>query len=267
MKIFCISIYNKNFRQYKNLNLTPVGLGKEKFNKDWLNDKGLRNISNKNLNFGEYTFHYKLWKNSNLIKQYRNWIGFCTYRRFWTISKKKKIDNFKQLKKIIIEKPPKAWEKFDVVLGNPIIFKKIKNMKLIKRNLFEVIKKPSMLVNHNTLEEQFRVFHGSFFLDTSIELLPKKYQNDFRNFMKKKTFYPFNMFVCKNHKILKDFYDEIFPWLFKCEKKFKNKKLIGYSKIRIYGFLAERFMPFWFIKNYKVTTCPITFFDKNLDKY
>ena len=71
------------------------------------------------------------------------------------------------------------------------------------------------------------------------------------------------MFICKNHKILKKYYDEIFPWLFKCEKIFKKKKLIGYNKARIYGFLAERFMPFWFIKNYKVTTCTITFFDKS----
>ena len=263
MKIFCISIFNKNYREFKNLNLLPVGLGKEKFDKNWLTDKGLKNISNKNLNFGEYTFHYKLWKNSSLIKHYNDWIGFCSYRRFWTISNKRNVNSFNELKKIIIKKPPSNWKKFDVVLGKPIIFKKIKNIKLIKRNLFEVIKKPSMLINHNTLEDQFRVFHGSFFLDTAIKLLPKNYQIDFKNFLKKKKFYPYNMFICKNHKILKKYYDEIFPWLFKCEKIFKKKKLIGYSKARIYGFLAERFMPFWFIKNYKVTTCTITFFDKN----
>src|SRR5210317_587033 len=169
MKIFCISIFNKNYREFKNLNLLPVGLGKEKFDKNWLTDKGLKNISNKNLNFGEYTFHYKLWKNSSLIKHYNDWIGFCSYRRFWTISNKRNVNSFNELKKI----------------------------KLIKRNLFEVIKKPSMLINHNTLEDQFRVFHGSFFLDTAIELLPKNYQIDFKNFLKKKKFYPYNIFICK----------------------------------------------------------------------
>ena len=35
--------------------------------------------------------------------------------------------------------------------------------------------------------------------------------------------YPYNMFICKNFKILLKFYDEIFPWLFKCEEAFKYK--------------------------------------------
>ena len=122
-----------------------------------------------------------------------------------------------------------------------------------------------MLFKKNTLEDQFRVFHGSFFLDTAINLMPLKYQENFRNFMKGEHFYPYNMFICRNYSILKKFYDEIFPWLFKCEKAFNDEKLVGYSRKRIYGFLAERFMPFWFIKNYNITTCPITFFDRRLE--
>ena len=50
------------------------------------------------------------------------------------------------------------------------------------------------------------------------------------------------------------------------EKAFQNHNLSGYNKIRMYGFLAERFMPFWFIKNYNITTCPITFFDNKSNK-
>jgi len=262
MKIFCISILNQDYRELQNLNLIPVGLGNEKFDKNWLSDKDIKNISDKNNNFGEYTFHYRIWQNESLISKPNDWIGFCSYRRFWTISNDSKIDNFDDLDKVIIKRPPDHWKKFDVILGDPVVFKKIKNMKLIKRSLFEVLKKPSMLFKDNTLEDQFRVFHGSFFLDTAITLMPKKYQEDFKNFMKDKIFYPYNMFICKNHNILKEFYNEIFPWLFECEKAFNKQKLTGYSKIRIYGFLAERFMPFWFIKNYNITTCPITFFDK-----
>ena len=37
------------------------------------------------------------------------------------------------------------------------------------------------------------------------------------------------MFICKNTKILYQFYDEIFPWLFKCENEFKNLNLEGYE--------------------------------------
>ena len=262
MKIFCISILNQNYRQLQNLNLIPVGLGNKKFDKNWLSDKDGKNISEKNLNFGEYTFHYKIWQNERLISDFNEWIGFCSYRRFWTISSNSKIEKFDDLNKIIIKRPPEHWKKFDVILGDPVVFKKIKNIKLIKRSLFEVLKKPSMLFKNNTLEDQFRVFHGSFFLDTAISLMPTNYQEDFKKFMKGKLFYPYNMFICKNRIILKEFYSEIFPWLFKCEKAFNEQKLTGYSKTRIYGFLAERFMPFWFIKNYNITTCPITFFDK-----
>jgi len=162
MKIFCISIFNQDYKKLKNLNLIPVGVGNNNFNKNWLSDKGSINISKKNLNFGEYTFHYKLWKNKNLISN-NKWIGFCTYRRFWTNSNNLKIKEFRNLEKIIIKKPLNHWKKFDVVIGKPVVFKKIKNIKLIKRNIFEVLKKPSMLFKNNTLEDQFRVFHGSFF--------------------------------------------------------------------------------------------------------
>ena len=63
MEIFCLSIYNKDFEEFKKLNLTPVGLGEANFDKNWLNDKSIDNISQKNINYGEYTFHYNLWKN------------------------------------------------------------------------------------------------------------------------------------------------------------------------------------------------------------
>ncbi len=33
------------------------------------------------------------------------------------------------------------------------------------------------------------------------------------------------------------------------------------GKKRIYAFLAERYMPYWFKKNFKTTTCQISFLD------
>ena len=104
MKIFCISILNQNYDQLKNLNLTPVGLGKNQFDHNWLSDKEGENISNKNLNFGEYSFHYNLWRNKNFVSNYDEWIGFCSYRRFWTTSMERNINKFEDLEKIIIKK-------------------------------------------------------------------------------------------------------------------------------------------------------------------
>ena len=99
----------------------------------------------------------------------------------------------------------------------------------------------------------------------SLSLLSENDKNFFIEFLNEYELNPYNMFICKNTKILYQFYDEIFPWLFKCENEFKNLNLEGYEKKRIYGFLAERFMPYWFKKNstFKTTTCflGLLFFD------
>ena len=261
MKIFCLSIYNDNYKKFKKLDLIPVGLGNANFDSQWLNDKGTLNISDKNKNFGEYTFHFHLWKNILIDKNYNDWIGFCSYRRFWTNGSKANIQSLEDLNNILIKNQKMEWEKFDIILGEPLIFKKIKNSKLIKRNIIEVIKKPSVLFRENTLMDQFRIFHGSFFLEKSIELLPSVNQSDFLKFLNGYELNPYNMFICRNSEILKQFYEEIFPWLFRCEEEFKDLNLQGYDKVRIYGFLAERYMPYWFKKNFNTTTCPITFFE------
>jgi hypothetical protein len=57
----------------------------------------------------------------------------------------------------------------------------------------------------------------------------------------------------------------VFPWLEKCEKIFGFEKLQSYNKIRIYGFLAERFMSYWFQKNTKYTTMPVIIYDIRKD--
>ena len=72
------------------------------------------------------------------------------------------------------------------------------------------------------------------------------------------------MFICKK-EILKSYYETIFPWLQKCEGIFGFKNLKGYGMTRIYGFLAERFLSYWFLKNYKVKELPIIV--KNLSDY
>ena len=68
------------------------------------------------------------------------------------------------------------------------------------------------------------------------------------------------MFIAKK-KILNKWFIDCFEWLFKCEKLFGFESLEGYGKVRIYGFLAERFMSYWFRKNTKFATIPITFYD------
>ena len=65
--------------------------------------------------------------------------------------------------------------------------------------------------------------------------------------------------VFENHanKWFKNLYD----WLFKCEKIFGLTDLKGYGLQRIYTFLTERYMPFWFEKYSKVGYWPWIFTD------
>ena len=111
--------------------------------------------------------------------------------------------------------------------------------------------------------------HGENNLNNAINLLDEKNKNDFKKFVNSEvSFNPHNMFICKSKRILKNYYEELFPWLAKCEKLFGFENLKGYRKIRIYAFLAERFMPYWFRKNTKYITIPIIFYDirKDLNK-
>ena len=108
--------------------------------------------------------------------------------------------------------------------------------------------------------------HGENNLNDAIDLLDEKNKVDFRKFVNNEvSFNPHNMFICKSKEKLKNYYNDLFPWLERCEKLFGFDDLKGFGKIRIYGFLAERFMSYWFRKNTKSTTMPIIFYDIRKD--
>ena len=88
-KIYCLCIHNKLLNKVKELNYIPVGLGSDVFSNEWLLDKKNINISKKNPYYGEYSFHYWLWKNELDNIPDNTWIGFCAYRRFWQRENKK----------------------------------------------------------------------------------------------------------------------------------------------------------------------------------
>ena len=264
MKVFCISIFNENYKLFKKLNLIPVGLGKAKFDNKWLIEKKKNNISTKNEFYGEYTFHYYLWKNNIIKKNYSSWIGFCTYRRFWKKKNIKNPTNINQLKKKILSKVPKQWKKFESVLVEPIFMKKLKKVKILKNGFWEVLKKPSILFKKNlNVEDQFNLFHGSKYLRIGIKLLEEKEKKGFEEFLKKDHFNPYNMFFCKKYKILEKYYKSVFTWLSRVENEIGFKKLHSYGKKRIYGFLAERYCSYWFQKYTKSVNWPIIFLDTN----
>ena len=77
-------------------------------------------------------------------------------------------------------------------------------------------------------------------------------------------FYLMKVNIANNYNFYNNYYTTIFNWLNKCEKIF-GFNLERYSKIRIYAFLAERFMPYWFNKNAKTLEWPIIFYDLSKD--
>ena len=106
--------------------------------------------------------------------------------------------------------------------------------------------------------------HGENNLSKAINLLDEKNKNDL-TITKTNFIFTHIMFICKSKELLKSYYDVIFPWLERCETIFGFKNLKGYDLTRIYGFLAERFLSYWFCKNLKTKTMNITFYDINND--
>ena len=264
LEMFCLTLEPDHLDYIKQLNYTPVGLGIKKFPDNCLSDKTGENISMKNKFYGEYTFHYWLWKN-HLNKLDKDWIGFCQYRKFWSLNftpnEEINSDNLidKALKEI-----PNDLSNYDVILGDPFFVNKRKVMKFIKKGLPLIISNPMILFNKDkrNIKFHFDLMHGRNNLDKAIDLLDETNRDNFRKFVNNEvSFNPHNMFICKSKKLLQSYYEEIFPWLRNCEKLFGFDKLQGYDLTRIYGFLAERFMSYWFKKNSNFKELPILFHD------
>ena len=260
--MYCITLKDGHFDKIKRLGYIPVGLGKDIRNKNFKTDTIGENISEKNPYYGEYTFHYWLWKNE-IKKLKNNWIGFCQYRKFWSLKNTEKIySNLDDLNKDIITNIPKEFDNYDSILGEPIYINQFKLSKLIKKNFFKILSNPSFLFNKKrNIKFHFDFMHGEGNLDKAILLLDNNDKSDFDHFVNSEvSFNPHNMFICKSNEVLEKYYNSIFPWLKRCEKKF-GFELEGYGFKRIYGFLAERYMSFWFKKYTKYKTLPILFKD------
>ena len=118
LKIYCMCLEDHHFENVKALGYIPVGLGKNNFRDGWLRDYEGQNISNKNQNYGEYTFYYWFWKNILPGILNNHWIGFCSYRELW--GNKKKITQNSKFHEVVLTKIPKEWENHDTIIGEPI---------------------------------------------------------------------------------------------------------------------------------------------------
>ena len=268
IKMYCMCLDEHLLEDVKKLNYIPVGLGNNKFSSGWLSDKSGDNISKKNKYYGEHTFYYWFWKNLMPKMDDNIWVGFCGYRHHWSNNNKRKSDEITKIvnkgnfNSLALQSVPEEWENYEIILGEEININKWKLSKIIKRGYKVLLRNPLAFKKKNqNIKLNFEVFHGIGNLDKAINLLDDSEREDFRNFtLLKSSYNRQNMFICRSAKLMDSYFRSIFPWLERCEKIF-GFDLHGYGKTRIYGFLAERYMAYWFNKYSKPFTWPIFFFD------
>ena len=262
LKMYCISMSNSHLGKIKKLNYIPVGLGDGKFDKEWVRDNTLENISQKNSWYGENTFYYWLWKN-NLKENFdKEWVGFCHYRRFWLKDSKKK--EYKDFKQSILQEVPDEWNNYEVVLRDEVFVNGTKFSKVLKHGKMQLLKNPFVFLSKKkmTVKVHYDMYHGYGEMDKAIELLDRENREDFRNWVNTAvSFNANNVFICKSAALYNDYCKSLFQWLEKCESVFGFDPNRPYSRIRVYAFLAERYLSYWFKKNSNYILWPMKFHD------
>jgi len=260
LSIYCMAINNENLEKIKELKYIPVGLKNDNFSNEWLRDNTGDNISKKNPFYGEYTFYYWYWKNLLRLKKKEEWVGFCSYREYWGLKKKTISDEINQS---VLKDCDPEWLNYDAIIGEPMSVKDTKTIKIFKYGKLASIRNPKAIFSKKgrTIRWQFDMFHGNGNLDKAIELLPDKDRNDFKHFVRSETgFARGNMFISNSTTIIDNYFSYIFKWLKDCENIF-GFDLRGYNQIRMYTFIAERFLPFWFQKYTKCLEWPVVYHD------
>ena len=260
LEIYCVTDKEIPFLEKTSYKLAAVGLGK--FSSRYIKCDNKDNIFHKEKNYSELTFHYWFWKNELRKFKPNTWIGFCQKRRFW-LKNKTTIKNLKTLKKNLILKPDKKWKKYNSIICKPIRVDNPKKIKILKRGWRNLLKDPSVFYKSEkqTIKLHFDMYHGHDVLNKAISKLNNKDRNQFRKFVNENvSFNPHIMFISKK-EIINKWFNDLFKWLFKCEKIFGFSKLKGYDQERLYAYLAERYLSFWFRKYTKHLEWHWTFYE------
>mgnify|MGYP006135895185 FL=1 len=259
--MYCIT--NKVVSIVNETNYKIGWVGKEKPPNHYITCNSKDNIFYKEKYYSELTFQYWYWKNLLDINN-PNWIGFCQKRRFWikknSSIKSKSVFDFANDH---LSKPDLDWNSFDAIICKSINVNKVKKIKLLKRGFRSIVKDPSIFFNEKkqTLALHFDMHHGYGNLDKAISVMDEKDRQEFKNYVNTSfTYNPHIMFIAKSI-IHKKWFEALFPWLERCEKIFKTDTLKGYDTQRLYAYLAERYLPFWFNKYTNVKEWPWIFFD------
>ena len=254
--IYCVTNKKVPFLEKSFLKLGAVG--NEDFDERYIKCDSKDNIFNKEKYYSELTFQYWYWKNELKNSSFK-WIGFCQRRRFW-IKKNSvgEVINKENIKDHLLKEVPDEWKSYNAIVCEPISVSKLKKIKILKRGMKSFLKKPSILFNEKkrTLKLHFDMFHGHGNMDKAIDKMNDRDKNDFRNFMNNNNKYNPHIMFISTPEITNSWFESLFTWLFKCEDIFKFEDLKGYETERIYAYLSERYLSFWFNKYSKVLPWP-----------
>ncbi|HSJ68642.1 MAG TPA: DUF4422 domain-containing protein [Anditalea sp.] len=203
------------------------------------------NISERNFHFSELSGIYWVWKNTK-----QDIVGSCHYRRFFTLAEKAS-DNpilrvyyylsgiFKNKKSLIYSNNLDFWK--DKILSEP-------QLRQLLNQYDGVLPKPRRF--NKTVKQQYAKIHNIQDLSIIEDILKIKhpeYLEAFHTLLDRNTLYANNMFILKN-----PYYEQFMEWwfdmLFEFETRIDIQNYKGYQQ-RIFGFIAERLLNVWIIKN------------------
>jgi len=261
LEIYCVT--NKILSILENTQVKLCSVNENILNKEYLKSNIKNNIFYKEKNYSELTFHYWYWKNL-LDEKKNNWVGFSQKRRHWIKkdSIKENINKNNFLNHLIL-KPDPSWENFESIVMQPINVSGVKKMKMIKRGWRNILKDPSILINKNkrTVKLHFDMSHGYGNLEKAIDKLEGEEKTKFRHFVNTSTIYNPHIMVISKPRILNLWFKSLFKWLRDCEDVFGLESLKGYDQQRLYAYLAERYLSYWFKHHTKSLEWPWVFYD------
>ncbi len=261
--IYCVS--NRDLEFLKKLDYKLAGVGKSNFSKEYIKSDNLDNIFFKEEYYSELTFHYWFWKNelNKYIHDEKMWIGFCQKRRFWIQNEFfSDLDNT-NISKFFLKEVPQEWLNFNSIICNPLSVEVNKFSKLIKKGWRNLIRDPSIFFDKkkHSIKLHFDMYHGYGLLDKAIDVMKEKDKNKFREFVNISTVFNPHIMVISKPKILNLWFKDLFEWLFECEKVFSFENLKNYQTQRLFAYLAERYLSYWFIENTNSKEWPYLFYD------
>jgi hypothetical protein len=253
IKFYCVTNKLINFINNEEYNLAWVGKNNPPSNYLKCNYKD--NIFYKEKNYSELTFHYWYWKNLLHLEKDDQWIGFCQKRRYWIKKITTDTINVDNINDYLLTNLNNDCFQYEALICNPIKISGAKTVKLLKRGWRNVLRQPLILFDDKfqNIKVHFDMHHGYGNLEKAIKLLDENDRDDFYEYVRlNNKFNPHIMFISKK-KFINKWFEALFPWLERCEKEFGFDNLSGYETTRIYAYLSERYLSFWFKKytNYK----------------